>query len=85
METRPGNESRSDKSKRRRKGFSSSNHSRSILTDHPDGLDNHEMGTLFEQLIRRFYEDINQNPGEHFTPIRKVEKRILDMLKEVMG
>lgn len=34
----------------------------------PDGLDNHEMGTLFEQLIRRFNEDINQNPGEHFTP-----------------
>ncbi len=26
------------------------------------------MGTLFEQLIRRFNEDINQNPGEHFTP-----------------
>ena len=36
--------------------------------DNPDGLDNHEMGTLFEQLIRRFNEDINQNPGEHFTP-----------------
>ncbi|MEI8037314.1 MAG: class I SAM-dependent DNA methyltransferase [Verrucomicrobiota bacterium] len=36
--------------------------------ENPDGLDNHEMGTLFEQLIRRFNEDINQNPGEHFTP-----------------
>lgn len=36
--------------------------------ENPEGLDNHEMGTLFEQLIRRFNEDINQNPGEHFTP-----------------
>jgi type I restriction enzyme M protein len=36
--------------------------------ENPDGLANHEMGTLFEQLIRRFNEDINQNPGEHFTP-----------------
>jgi hypothetical protein len=26
------------------------------------------MGTVFEQLIRRFNEAINENPGEHFTP-----------------
>ena len=34
----------------------------------PGGLTNHEMGTLFEELIRRYNEDIKENPGEHFTP-----------------
>ncbi len=34
----------------------------------PGGLSNHEMGTLFEELIRRYNEDIRENPGEHFTP-----------------
>ncbi len=34
----------------------------------PGGLNNHEMGTLFEELIRRYNEDIKENPGEHFTP-----------------
>jgi type I restriction enzyme M protein len=36
--------------------------------DNPGGLTNHQMGTVFEQLIRRFNEAINENPGEHFTP-----------------
>jgi type I restriction enzyme M protein len=31
-------------------------------------LKNHEMGYVFEQLIRRFNESINENPGEHYTP-----------------
>ncbi len=35
---------------------------------HPDKVDNHEMGTLFEELIRRFNEALDENPGEHFTP-----------------
>jgi type I restriction enzyme M protein len=35
---------------------------------HPDVVPNHEMGTLFEELIRRFNEALNENPGEHFTP-----------------
>lgn len=26
------------------------------------------MGTIFEELIRRFNEALNENPGEHFTP-----------------
>ncbi|MDE0104663.1 MAG: N-6 DNA methylase [Bryobacterales bacterium] len=34
---------------------------------HP-GLDNHGMGTVFEELIRRFNEDNNEEAGEHFTP-----------------
>ena len=35
---------------------------------HPDVVPNHEMGTIFEELIRRFNEALNENPGEHFTP-----------------
>ena len=33
-----------------------------------EGLDNHSMGTIFEELIRRFNEDNNEEAGEHFTP-----------------
>ena len=33
-----------------------------------EGLDNHTMGTIFEELIRRFNEDNNEEAGEHFTP-----------------
>lgn len=32
------------------------------------GLDNHSMGTVFEELIRRFNEENNEEAGEHFTP-----------------
>lgn len=31
-------------------------------------LDNHGMGTVFEELIRRFNEENNEEAGEHFTP-----------------
>ena len=34
---------------------------------HP-GLDNHGMGTVFEELVRRFNEDNNEEAGEHWTP-----------------
>ena len=34
----------------------------------PRGLDNHGMGTVFEELIRRFNEENNEEAGEHFTP-----------------
>ena len=34
---------------------------------HP-GLDNHAMGTVFEELVRRFNEDNNEEAGEHWTP-----------------
>ena len=33
-----------------------------------EALDNHGMGTVFEELIRRFSEDNNEEAGEHFTP-----------------
>lgn len=32
------------------------------------GLDNHSMGTMFEELVRRFNEDNNEEAGEHWTP-----------------
>jgi len=35
---------------------------------HPDKVTNHEMGTIFEELIRRFSEQSNEEAGEHFTP-----------------
>ena len=34
---------------------------------HP-GLDNHGMGTIFEELVRRFNEENNAEAGEHWTP-----------------
>jgi type I restriction enzyme M protein len=37
------------------------------------GLDNHTMGTIFEELIRRFSEENNEEAGEHFTPRDVVE------------
>ena len=33
------------------------------------GLDNHAMGTVFEELIRRFNEENNEEAGEHFTRV----------------
>ena len=33
-----------------------------------EALDNHGMGTVFEELIRRFNEENNEEAGEHFTP-----------------
>lgn len=37
------------------------------------GLDNHGMGTIFEELIRRFNEENNEQAGEHWTPRDAVE------------
>lgn len=52
---------------------------------HPDGsvrlagLDNHGMGTIFEELIRRFNEENNEEAGEHFTP-RDVVKLMANLI-----
>lgn len=43
------------------------------------GLDNHSMGTVFEELIRRFNEENNEEAGEHFTP-RDVVKLMADLI-----
>ena len=34
----------------------------------PKAISNHEMGLVFEELIRRFAESYNETEGEHFTP-----------------
>ncbi len=34
----------------------------------PEAISNHEMGLVFEELIRRFAESSNETAGEHFTP-----------------
>jgi type I restriction enzyme M protein len=41
---------------------------RSKVDLRPGGLSNHEMGLVFEHLLRKFNEAQNENPGEHFTP-----------------
>lgn len=53
------------------------------------GLDNHAMGTLFEELIRKFNEENNEEAGEHFTPRDVIELMadiavvpIIDKLKD---
>lgn len=46
---------------------------------HPDAVDNFTMGTIFEELIRKFNEALNENPGEHFTP-RDVIHLMVDLL-----
>ena len=46
---------------------------------HPDKVDNPTMGTVFEELIRKFNEALNENPGEHFTP-RDVVHLMVDLM-----
>ena len=46
---------------------------------HPDIIDNAKMGTIFEELIRKFNEALNENPGEHFTP-RDVVHLMVDLM-----
>ena len=43
-----------------------------MILKHP-GLDNHGMGTIFEELIRKFNEENNEEAGEHWTPRDVVE------------
>ncbi|MFC8797200.1 N-6 DNA methylase [Promicromonospora sp. NPDC057138] len=47
----------------------------------PEGLDNHAMGTVFEELVRRFNEANNEEAGEHWTPrdaVRLMTRLIFD-------
>ena len=46
---------------------------------HPDAVDNPTMGTIFEELIRKFNEALDENPGEHFTP-RDVVHLMVDLM-----
>src|SRR6266568_8054566 len=46
---------------------------------HPDKVPNLEMGYIFEELIRKFNEALNENPGEHFTP-REVIRLMVNLI-----
>jgi len=46
---------------------------------HPSTVPNHGMGYIFEDLIRRFNEALDENPGEHFTP-REVGALMTELL-----
>jgi type I restriction enzyme M protein len=49
------------------------------------GLDNHAMGTIFEELVRRFNEANNEEAGEHWTPrdaVRLMAKLIFAPIAE---
>jgi len=46
---------------------------------HPDVVPNLEMGYIFEELIRKFNEALNENPGEHFTP-REVIRLMVNLI-----
>ena len=44
----------------------------------PKNLSNHDMGSVFEDLIRRFNEENNEEAGEHFTP-REIIKLMVNL------
>ena len=46
---------------------------------HPSVVDNHTMGNIFEELLRRFSEMSNETSGEHYTP-RDVVKLLVSMV-----
>jgi len=56
---------------------------------HPDIVPNHQMGYIFEELLRRFSEMSNETAGEHYTP-REVIRLMVNILfaehqEELMG
>ena len=46
---------------------------------HPNVVSNHEMGYIFEELLRRFSEMSNETAGEHYTP-REVIRLMVNLL-----
>ena len=46
---------------------------------HPDVVANHEMGYIFEELLRRFSEMSNETAGQHYTP-REVIRLMVNLL-----
>jgi type I restriction enzyme M protein len=46
---------------------------------HPGTVDNHQMGLVFEELIRKFAEISNETAGEHFTP-REVIRLMVNLI-----
>jgi len=61
---------------------------RSKVDLRPASMSNHEMGYVFEHLLRKFNEALNENPGEHFTPrdaIRLMVDLVLMLDTELSG
>lgn len=46
---------------------------------HPNVVDNHTMGNIFEELLRKFSEMSNETSGEHYTP-RDVVKLLVSLV-----
>jgi type I restriction enzyme M protein len=46
---------------------------------HPDKVSNADMGTIFEELIRKFAEQSNETAGDHFTP-REVIRLMVNLI-----
>ena len=46
---------------------------------HPNQVSNHQMGLVFEELIRKFAELSNETAGEHFTP-REVIRLMVNLI-----
>ena len=46
---------------------------------HPDTVSNEQMGLVFEELIRKFNEALDENPGEHFTP-----REVVDLMTQLV-
>ncbi len=51
----------------------------------PASVSNHEMGYIFEELIRKFSEQSNETAGEHFTPREVVRLMVQLVLQEDSG
>lgn len=49
---------------------------------HPDRVSNHQMGHIFEELIRKFAEASNETAGEHFTPREVIELMVTLLLAD---
>ena len=46
---------------------------------HPSKIDNHQMGSVYEELLRKFSEMSNEESGDHFTP-RDVVKLLVSFV-----
>jgi type I restriction enzyme M protein len=46
---------------------------------HPNVIDNHVMGNIFEELLRKFSEMSNETSGEHYTP-RDIVRLLVSMV-----
>jgi type I restriction enzyme M protein len=52
---------------------------------HPDVVDNHMMGSIFEELLRKFSEMSNETSGEHYTPRDYVQLLVSLVFSENVG